>query len=413
MSLLIKNGNVFTAGIFIKADILIEGTTITKIGQIDSAEKVIDASDRLVVPGFIDAHVHFRDPGETIKEDWTTGSRAALSSGITTVIDMPNNKVPIITIKRLEAKQKIAQRKSAVNLELFMAVNNNNIQEVNKSGVRFVKLYHGMTTGNNEIADTEAIFRELRQDIMIAVHAEDNGIIDENRKKADKKLPDYHSLIRNNKAEYTAVNYLIELAEKYDRSLHICHVSTKEAALLIAQAKKNGLNITCETCPQYLFLDDSAYEKLGKLAKVNPALKSKQDTEVLWSFLNNGTIDIIASDHAPHLLKEKKQNYDKCPAGFPGVETTVPLMLTAVNEGRLPIETFVRAMSENPARIYRLDSGEIKEGDEADIAIIDMNAESIITGKNMQSKAKWSPFEGFKTQGKAVITIRKGVVHEN
>jgi dihydroorotase len=410
MTVLIKNGKAFIDGMFVETNLLINKDVISDIGKnIKTGDKIIDASGKYIFPGLIDVHVHFRDFGQEYKEDWLSGSKAALSGGITTVLDMPNNKTPITTVERWNAKRRAVSQKSLVNFGLYMAVTNDNIEEINRSDVKIVKLYYGTTTGEIKVDNTELILKKLRKDILIVVHAEDNDVIEMNKQSCDVRNIKYHSLIRDNRAEYTAVNTLIELAESYNRKIHFTHISSKESMLLIKQAKKNGLKITCDTCPHYLFLDDSLYDKIGNKAKVNPGLKSKQDVELLWKFLRQGVIDIIASDHAPHTLKEKSEEYEKCPAGFPGIETTLALMLTAVNQKKITFDQCIRLMTENPAKIYGLkNKGKIKKRYDADIAIIDLKTEDIIKGNNLYSKAKWSPFDGVKIKDRNIMTIVNG-----
>lgn len=417
MNTLITGGQVFLDNGFVKKDILISDSKISDL-KTSGAEiqNTIDAENLYIFPGLIDMHVHFRDFGESKKETWSSGSKAAAAGGITTVFDMPNNKKPILTKKLLDAKRKKVSAKSLVNFGLYMAATDKNIGEINNSKVNFVKLYYGETTGRIIPGDAEKIFRELNKEILIVAHAEDNNIIEDNKKKYSSSESKYHSLIRDNKAEFTAVHDLIGLAEMYGRKLHITHVSTKESALLIRQAKLRGIKITCDTCPHYLFLDDSLYGKIGNMAKVNPALKSKKDNEMLWAFINDRTIDCICSDHAPHAKEDKcSKVYEDCPSGFPGVETTVQLMLNSVHEGKITLERFAEMMSDSPAKIFNLKGkGRLNVGYDADVTLIDMKRLSEISGKKFHSKAKWSPFEGTKTKGAAVMTIVNGnVVYNN
>ncbi|MBT5424402.1 dihydroorotase family protein, partial [archaeon] len=332
MSLLLKRGKVFLDNKFVETSILIENNMISKIdNELNNAENIIDCSNKHILPGLIDIHVHFRDFGQEEKEDWISGSKAALSGGITTVLDMPNNNEPITTIEKLKLKEKLVSEKSLINFGLYIAITEHNIEEINKTDLKYVKLYYGETTGEINPGKVEKIFKNLNKDILIVAHAEENDIIKLNKKNYSIDEINFHSLIRDNKAEYTAVNFLIELAEKYGNRLHITHVSTKESMLLIKQAKNKGLKITCDSCPHYLFLDNSMYNKIGNKAKVNPSLKSKEDRKALWEFLINGDIDCICSDHAPHTFEEKSQEYNKCPSGFSSVELSVPLMLSSVN----------------------------------------------------------------------------------
>ena len=326
-------------------------------------------------------------------------------------MDMPNNIKPITTKRLLDEKRDYVSKKSLVNFFLYPAITDENINEINSMGVMAVKLYYGMTTGRIKVGDAEKIFMELNKEILIVAHAEDNSIIEENRKRLAGNEATYHSMLRDCRSDYTAVHDLIELSGRYNRKLHLTHMSCTESLLLIRQAKEKGVKITCDTCPHYLFLDDSLYGKIGNMAKVNPALRPKKNSEMLWNYVNDGTIDTVCSDHAPHNLSEKKKGYAECPAGFPGVETTLQLMLTAIKEGKLNLETFVRLMAENPAKLFGIkNKGCLKEGYDADLAIIDLEKEDIIAGEKLYTKAKWTPFEGFKTKGKAVMTIVNGKI---
>lgn len=306
MALLIKNGNVFFEDKFQKVDVLIGETKIVKIAPTIKLDcKTIDATNNYVLPGFIDIHVHIRDFELSYKEDWLSGSKAAAAGGITTMLDMPNNKIPFVTVDRLNEKFKVASEKSIVNFGAYIAATNDNVEEINNSDLKNVKLYYGETTGKIKVDDTEKIFKNLRKDILIIAHAEDNNIIEENKQMTNKNKLKYHSLVRDARAESTAVTYMIELSEKYDRNIHLTHISCDESMQLIIEAKKKGLKITCDTCPHYLFFDESLYEKAGNFAKVNPALKTKKDQEALWSHINNDWIDCMCSDHAPHTIDEK------------------------------------------------------------------------------------------------------------
>ncbi len=436
MGFLLKNGNVFLNGGFIKAGLVIENGKISgiifngpdneyKAAACRKKNKIIDCSNKYVLPGLIDIHVHFRDFGQEYKEDWFSGSRAAIAGGITTVFDMPNNLDPVTTLYKLRKKQEIAEKKSLINFGLYIAATDKNIDEINKSGLTYVKLYYGPTTGKIQPGNIEKIFHSLNKNILIVAHAEEKSIIRQNKKKFLSRAlnknfgrdisnyPNIHSLIRDNSSEYAAVNFLIGLAAKYKNRLHITHVSTKESMKIIENAKKSGLRITCDTCPHYLLLDDSAYSKLGNLAKVNPSLKSNQDREALWLHLNKGNIDCICSDHAPHLLKEKASPYNNCPSGFPGVETSLQLMLTEINKGRLTLSKLAGLMSANPAKIFNIkNKGAIKKGYDADLTIIDMDKEDIIKKESLFTKSGWSPFEETATKGKCVMAFVKGKAYK-
>jgi dihydroorotase (multifunctional complex type) len=408
MNLLIKNGTILFNNKFVKKDILVNKFKIFRIDDsINFDCDTIDATGLHVIPGLIDIHVHFRDFGQEHKETWKTASKAAISGGVTTVFDMPNNLDPITTIELYNKKLDAVKKKTQLNFGLYMAVTNDNIEQINNSKIKFVKLYHGETVGKINVENSEEIFQKLNKNIFMIAHAEDNSIINLNKKKYTGKEINYHSLIRNNEAEYVAVKELLNYSEKYDRQIHITHVSCKESIELIKQAKDKGLKVTCDTCCHYLFLDDSLYDKIGLYAKVNPALKSIDNQKILWESLNNGVIDCLCSDHAPHTIQEKEGNYNNVMAGFPGVETTSRLMLTAVNDKKITFQKFVNLMTKNPAKIIKIkQKGEIKEGFDADFAIIDLQKEDIID--KVYTKANWTPYKSMKTKGKVIKTIVQG-----
>ncbi|MFH2021442.1 MAG: dihydroorotase family protein [archaeon] len=416
MTMLIKKGQVFLGGKFIKADILIDGSKIAAIGNdLEKSDKVIDGAGKFIVPGLIDMHVHFRDFGEEYKEDWKTGSSAAAAGGITTVFDMPNNIKPIVSVELLNLKREHARNNSLVNFGLYAAVTEDNIIQLNNSAIKYVKLYYGKTTGDIAVVGAEKIFRELRKDILIVVHAEDNSVIEENRRIYTGSEENYHTLIRSSLAESTAVGVMLTLAKKYGRNLHITHVSAKDSVQMIMDAKESGLKITCDTCPHYLFLDDTFYSELGNKMKVNPSIKSKADRDFLWSAIEDGSIDCISSDHAPHTLEEKSKPYNLAPAGIPGVETTVPMMLNAVNENKIKFERFIEIMTAAPAKILGIkNKGKIGTGYDADLTIIDMNIEKTMNDDLLYTKCRWSPYSGMMIKGWPIMTIVNGnIVYVN
>lgn len=408
MKISIENGKIFSQGKFIYSNILIENNIIAKITSDNlQADTVIDASNKIVIPGLIDMHVHFRDFGQELKGTWESESKAAICGGVTTVFEMPNNKIPINNVERYNNKLLQVAKKSSCNFGLYFAVTQDNVEELNNSNIKLAKLYYGETTGKINPGKNEEIFKKLNKDIFLIVHAEDNSIISENKNHYSKDLKNYHSLIRNNKAEYTAVNDIIDLSRKYDRQIHITHISSEESMKLIKDAKSEGLKVTCDTCFHYIFLDDSIYEKYGEMANANPGIKSKKDMNSLWQYINDGTVDCLCSDHAPHTFEEKKYGM----SGLASVEISLFLLLAAAKEGKIKLEKAIQLMSSDPANLLnQKNKGTIKEGYDADIVIIDLEIQNVIQSSRMISKSKWTPFEGKKSIGKIEYVIIDGKI---
>lgn len=378
MSLLIKNGQVFTNGKLELLDILIEDGKIKKLTKEQAnAKKVIDASNKIILPGMIDCHVHFRDPGFPNKEDFLSGSKAAAKGGVTTILDMPNNKPPTIKIKDLNKKRAIAKRKSLVNYGFHFGCSDNNINEIKKlNNVASVKIYLNETTGNLIVNKSTTIAKVLNNAKFVTVHAEDSSL---------KKI--------------------VLIAKKLRKKFYMCHISSKRELKYIRANKKS---IFVEVTPHHLFLTKKDRKNMGPFAYMKPILKTKEDQRYLWDALQTGYIDVIASDHAPHTYEEKKKFK---PAGVPGVETTVPLLLDSVNKQKIFIQDMVRYVSENPAKIFKIKhKGFIKEGYDADLMIVDMDMKKKIRNQDMATKVKWSPFEYKLIVGWPVMTIVNGNV---
>ena len=383
MSLLIKNGKIFTKGILINKNIFIENEKIKKItNQNLMADKVIDAKNKIVLPGLIDSHVHFREPGLTHKEDFLSGSKAAAAGGITTFLDMPNTKPPTTTLERLNEKRRLA-KKSIVNYGFHFGSTKGNIEEIKKAeNVASVKVYMDPTTGDLMMTDEDALKRVFSLPITKTIHAENEQII-----KA------------------------FELSENTTSKLYFCHVSSKKELGYIMKNKKS--NVFIEVTPHHLFLTDMDVAKQDSFAKINPLIKSKDNQIALWEGIKNNFVDTIGTDHSPHTKEEKMQiNY---PSGFPGVETMLPLLLNSVNDGLLTIKKLVQLCCENPAKIFKLKGkGFIEEGYDADLTIVDMNLEKEVNNNELFTKCKWSPFNGYSLKGWPVTTIVNGnVVYEH
>ena len=378
MTLLIKNGKVYQNGAIIKKNIFIKQDKITKItSQNLKADKVIDAKNHIIIPGLIDGHVHFREPGLTHKEDFLTGSMAAAAGGITTVLDMPNTIPPTTNLQRLEEKRKLA-KKSIVNYGFHFGSANDNIAEIEKAkGVASVKVYMDYTTGDLKLDDYNTLKKIFSSNKTITVHGETENII-----KA------------------------IELIKDSNNRIHFCHVSSKEE-LHHAKNKKIQNTISVEVCPHHLFLTASDLNELGNFGEMKPGLKTRDDQKALWEGIHNGKVDTIATDHAPHTKEEKMQmNY---PFGVPGCETMLPLLLNALSEKKITLRKIINLCCENPAKIFKIkNKGFIKEGFDADLAIIDLNMEKEVRNNELFTKCKWSSFDGWNLKGWPVATIANG-----
>lgn len=406
MSLLIKNCKLVLNSNIVEKNILIVDGKIEKISENElGADETIDAKDNYVLAGAIDVHVHCREPGDEYKEDFESASRAAAKGGITTILDMPNNKVPITTVKLLEEKRELA-KKSIVNYGFIFGATEKNIDEIEKSdNIAAVKVFMGSSTGDLLVTNQDALEKIFSLKKLIAVHAEDEETINENSKKFEK-----HTQIRSKEAALIATKKALKLALEKETKLHFCHVSTKDE---IEAIRNSNTDVSCEVTPHHLLLDERYMEKLGNFAKMNPPLRTNDDIQALWEGINDGTVKMIADDHAPHTIEDKEKG--QAPSGVPGLETTIPLMLNALNENKINFETLTNIISKNPATRFGIEKkGRIKEGYDADLIIVDLNEEYTIKNSELVTKCNWSPFDGFKIKGKIITTIVNGnVVYNN
>lgn len=400
--LVIKNARLFINDAIQPAEIAVDNGKISKISKIigqKEVDEIIDAKGALILPGAIDVHVHFRDPGMTKKENWYTGSCAAAAGGVTTVFDHPNTLPPTIDPHSFKEKRKAA-KKSIIDYGINAGVTANlaSFKELWELGATaFGEIFMAESTGSLNIS--ERILKEALEvigklDAVACIHAED----EETRKKFLHLLkgnlaPESYSKSRPNLSEKIAVEKAIKLAGDGTR-LHFCHISALESIGIIRKAKIQNRNITCEATPHHLFLSSKDYRRLGALGKMNPPLRDFPSQQGLWAGLNDGTIDIVASDHAPHLESEKMTDIWTAPAGVPGVETMLPLMLMAVKRNLLTLKRMIEVTSMNPARIFNLKKGLLATGYDADMIIAGEAKE--IRKEKLHSKAGWTPFYGMK-----------------
>ena len=406
--ILIQNATIVNENKIFKGDILIENEIITKISSKIKPTKnieVINAEGKYLIPGFIDDQVHFREPGLTHKANIATESRAAIAGGITTFIEMPNTVPQATTQDLLEDKFKIAAVDSYANYSFMFGGTNDNLEELLKTDpkkVAGIKLFLGSSTGNM-LVDNEEILEKIFSStkMIISVHCEDEGTIRKNTAIYKEKYGDdiplkYHPLIRSEEACYLSSSKAIKLAKKTGARLHIFHLSTeKETHLFRNDIPLEEKQITSEVCIHHLWFSDKDYEEKGTHIKWNPAVKTEKDRLGLWKALLDDRIDVLATDHAPHTLDEKNNNYLNAPSGGPLVQHAIIALLEKVKEGVIPIEKAVEKMSHNPAKLFQIEKrGFIKEGYFADIVLIDTNKPQTVSKDNILYKCGWSPFEG-------------------
>ena len=419
---LIRGALIINEGRQFKSDILIKNDLIYKISKnIIPKENyvLIDASDKILIPGIIDDQVHFREPGLTHKATIETESKAAVAGGITSYIEMPNTKPQTTTISELERKFELAKSKSYANYSFMFGGTNNNLDEIkklDKSKVAALKIFLGSSTGNM-LVDNEKVLEEIfkHSKLLIAVHSEDEQIIQKNlntyTKRYGENIPFFlHSKIRSEESCLKSTKKIIDLAKKTKARLHVFHLSTKSETKLfdnnLPLAKKL---ITSEVCVHHLWFCDENYEEKKSFIKWNPSIKTKSDRDGLWDALNEGRIDVIATDHAPHTIEEKMQKYLSCPSGGPLVQHGLCSMIEHYFNKKISLEKIVEKMCHNPAILFQIKKrGFVREGYFADLVLIDLNKSWTVNKDNLLYKCKWSPFENVTFNSKVTHTIING-----
>lgn len=422
VDLILSRVKAYVKNRIVDCSLAINRGEIFKIGKQQSmpkAETKIDLENRLVLPGLIDSHVHLRDEGKAYKENFYTGTAAAAAGGVTTVLDMPNNEPVTMSVDTLRRRMEIAEGKILVDVGFYSEFPENlrQIQEIVEEGAVAFKLYLAEKIGGLDVGDDHSLMEAFkivsRLEVPVAIHAEDKAAL----KKVEGELErgncngiqaflEAHS----EDIEVKAVKRLLNIASQTNVHVHFCHISTENGLKTIVDGKKSGIPVTCEVTPHHLFLLTADLRQIGTPALTVPPIRGKRHHTALWNGLKNGWIDILASDHAPHTTAEKKaESVWDVKAGIPNLETTLPLLLTAVNRGQLSITSIVNLMSKKPAEIFGLkDKGCLKEGNRADLVVVDLDKKHKIDPSKFRSKAKYSPFDGWNVKGKPVKTFVGG-----
>jgi dihydroorotase len=420
----LTNAKAYLKGQIVDCSIAIEEGKINKIGketQMPQADEKTDLHNLLVLPGLIDEHVHLRDEGRAYKEDFASGTAAAAAGGFTTVLDMPNNDPVTMSVGRLQNRMELAQRRLLVNVGFYTEFpkTTSEIKEIKAAGAVAFKLFMGNQTGGLDVDDDTAIKEAFKAaaetERLVAVHAEDRTmlVINEAKLKLAKKSAQTDYLRAHTEAvEFQAVNRILKLTQELKVKLHFCHISTANALSAINEAKKNGRAVTCEVTPNHLMLTSDEVGRFGGLAIMAPPLRDRVQVDALWKGVEDGSVDTLGSDHAPHTIEEKlASNIWEVKAGIPGLEVTLPLMLTMVRKNKLSINQFIMLLAEKPAELFGLgDRGKLQAGKSADLAIVDYNRQFKIDIVKFKSKAKFSPYNGWEVHGKVVKTIVNGTV---
>lgn len=418
---LIRNATLVNEGRCFIADLRIRAGLIAQIGsdlEVWPGEALVDATGLWLLPGMIDDQVHFREPGLTHKADIASESRACAAGGITSFMEMPNTRPPALDQASLEAKYAIAAQSSVVNYAFYLGASNDNlaaIRAIDPRSTPGVKVFMGASTGNMLVDDPvvlDGIFRDTP--VMIITHCEDSPMIDANMQKAVQQFGDdipagQHPLIRSREACLKSTRLAIDLARKHGTRLHVLHISTADELALFSPGPLKGKQITAETCVHFLHFNDQDYAHLGLLLKCNPAVKSEADRQAIVAALAEGRIDVLATDHAPHLLEEKQALYAKAPSGLPLVQFALQAALERVFAGELSLERVVEVVSHAPATLFDvIGRGFLREGYAADLVLVDPRQPHHVTRDQVLSKCGWSPFEGQVFNSSIVATFVNG-----
>ncbi len=421
-SLLILNARVANEGLEFESDVLVRDGRIEKIApSIDAdADQTLDAAGLLLMPGFIDDQVHFREPGLTHKGDIASESRAAVAGGITSFMEMPNTSPPTVTAERLEEKYAIAENSSHCNYSFYLGATNDNLEDIQRlepNHAAGIKIFMGASTGNMLVDDPvtlDGIFRDAP--CIVATHCEDTPTITANQAAAEAQYPDgipisAHPDIRSEDACYKSSSLAVELAKKHGTRLHVLHLTTGRELDLFTPGPIEDKQITVEACVHHLFFSADDYAERGNYIKCNPAIKARQNRDALVAAVREDRIDVIATDHAPHTLAEKDVPYPAAAAGLPLVQDALSVVLELVHRGELDLHTAIRKTSHDVARRFQIvDRGFIREGYWADLTLVDLAGSRTVAREDVLSKCGWSPFEGLTFSSRIAATIVSGAV---
>jgi dihydroorotase len=413
------NAKIFVEGNLIDAGISVDQGKIVKIAKLPNllaSDNTVDCKNMLMIPGLVDIHVHLRDLDFSYKEDFSTGTQAAIMGGVTTVFDMPNTSPPTVSAERLREKISKATTMIYSNVGFFgaLSLEPHETSMMAKQGAIGFKLYLS-DAQYNALGDKDLFVKVLKpvgsSGVPLSVHAEfPQEPISKRGKENTRDEIEFFKKMHDPKIEAQAVSMCLNVAKVSGTHVHICHLSTKSALELVHKAKLGRAPVSAEATPHHLLLFDEELRSLGSYAKMVPPLRTARDAESLMEGLRSGTIDVIASDHAPHTIEEKKQRFIEAPSGIPGLETMLPLMLTEMLEGRITLKRLVQTMSENPSNLFKLRGrGKIAEGYDADLVLVDLHKEKRIEAQAFRSKAKYTPFEGRIVRGIPVMTILNGI----
>lgn len=420
----IQNINIVNEGVCFKGSILIEDGYIAEIFpenasyNIPQGIPIIEGNDNYLLPGIIDIHVHFREPGLTHKGDMSTESSAAAAGGVTSICEMPNTNPPTISKELLSNKYQCASESSITNYAFYPGATNHNIEwllQINPCDIPGVKVFLGASTGDLLLEDS-AVFEMLLQksNLPVMVHAEDNDIIHRNIELFSGKYngiipPREHINIRSRESCMKASEYAIETACRYQSRLHLLHVTTREECVLIQHEKVKNKFLTAEACTGHLFFNEHHYNTLGNLIKVNPSIKCTSDQKALTEAVRNNHLDLIATDHAPHLYDEKQRDYLDAPSGMPLIQHSLNAMIEYYFQGVFSLEQIVQKMCHAPADILKINNrGYIRKGYFADLVMVDIKHKWTVNKDNILYKCNWSPFEGTRFQSSVINTLING-----
>jgi dihydroorotase len=411
MKTLIRHAQVVLPESTERINVLIENGKVAALDVPDgaSADEVIDASGLHLIPGVVDDQVHFREPGLTHKEDLLTATRACAKGGVTSFLEMPNTKPTTTSVAALESKLGLAAGRCVVNYGFYIGATPENVAELARATrTPGIKIFIGSSTGDllvDEQSALERIFAETT--LPICAHCEDEATVRANAARigGGSSVAD-HSRIRDNAAALIATKRAVDLAERHRHRFHVLHVSTAEEVQFL---RGTSDLITAEACPHHLFFTVDDYDRLGSLIQMNPSIKSRADAAAVWQGLLDGTLEVIATDHAPHTSEEKRQPYPKSPSGLPAVENSLALMLNQVSLGLCSLRQVVSWMCEAPARVWNLQQkGAIREGWDADLVLVDLNRTAVVRNEEQLTKCGWTPWDGVSLTGWPVRTFVHG-----